>query len=505
LPETYIELLRLFKEESRLHRDQIAHFQSTVDSLQATVDSLNQTITEQRATIEELNRIIRELTEQKNKDSHNSSKPPSSDGLKKPSPKSLRKPSGKKQGGQPGHPGTNLMVIDKPTEVIKHMPELCSGCPHYQECLTHARVCETRHVIDAEVKVSVIAHEVLQVTDCPCHNGTLKGDFPSDVNAYVQYGVNLQALAIALNTVGAVSYNRASEILRGMFNIPISKGTISAMVSRLAGSLDGTMEQIRQALIDSKLKHCDETGTRVDGKTNWVHVVCNDLYTYLTIHRKRGYDGMISGNVLPNCSDGILVHDCWVPYWKFPQFTHALCNAHLLRELVGVAENHPDTEWATDFTNLLMEMKKVRDQAIAKGESCLSYYYINKFSKRYDEVIEKAYRENPEPEATEKRRGRKKRGKVLALIDRLKKYKASICLFIKDLTVPFDNNPAERDIRMVKTKTKVSGCFRSDDGSVGYFKIMSYVGTAKKHGHNAYNAILAGVKGHPECCLVLGS
>jgi len=494
LPETYAELLQLFIKESQQYRDQIAQLQRTNDSLQKT-------IAEQTATIEELKRVIQELTEKKNKNSHNSSKPPSSDGLKKPNPKSLRKPSGKKQGGQPGHSGANLMVPSEPTEVVKHMPKSCSSCPHYQECLAHAHVCETRHVIDAEVKVTVIAHEVLQVTDCPRCNETLKGVFPPNIKATVQYGDNLQALAIALNTIGAVSYNRTSEILRGVFNIPISKGTISAMVSRLAGSLDGTLEQIRQALIDSKRNHCDETGTRVEGKTNWVHAVCNERYTHLTVHRKRGFEGMTAGGILPYYN-GLVVHDCWAPYWKFPELKHALCNAHLLRELTGVAENHPDTEWAANFIDLLMEMKTVHDKAIAREKSCLSYYYLSKFSKRYDEVIEKAYQENPEPVITEKKRGRKKRGKVLALIDRLKKYKAEVCLFIRDLTVPFDNNQAERDIRMVKTKTKVSGCFRSYDGAVDYLKIMSYVGTAKKHGHNAYSAILEGVKGHPECCLV---
>ena len=171
------------------------------------------------ATVKELNQTIKELKEQLNKNSKNSSKPPSSDGLKKPAPKSLRKPSGKKAGAQEGHQGTHLEIVADPDETIKHMPSACEGCPYYQMCKGTACIAEKRHVIDAVVTVNVVEHQALEIPICMLHGGTRKGDFPSDVNTSVQYGENLQALSVALNTVGAVSIKRTHEILSGVFRV----------------------------------------------------------------------------------------------------------------------------------------------------------------------------------------------------------------------------------------------------------------------------------------------
>lgn len=172
-----------------------------------------------------------------------------------------------------------------------------------------------------------------------------------------------------------------------------------------------------------------------------------------------------------------------------------MCCAHLLRELNGVIENHPEQTWAPGFRDLLLGMKKVRDKALAKGKDEVSYYHLHKFDKKYDEIIKTAYAENPLPEETTKKRGRKKKSKVLNLISRLENYKASVCLFINNLCVPFDNNQAERDLRMIKVKTKVSGCFRSKEGAQEYLTIMSYIGTAHKHGINAFTAIKEALNG----------
>ena len=357
-----------------------------VNSLTSTVDSLNATINAQTQLIAQLNQTIQELKEQLNKNSKNSSKPPSSDGFKKPAPKSLRKPSGKKAGGQNGH-------------------------------------------------------QALELPICMLYGDTRRGAFPSDVKAAVQYGENLQSLAVALNTVGAVSIKRTHEILSGVFNIPIATGTISSMVKRCADSLSETVGKIKDKMIGSALGHFDETGTRVDKK---------------------------------------------------------LWCAHLLRELTGIDENHSEQKWASAFIDLLLEMKKVKDKSVEKGKDFLSYYHYHKFDKKYDELIEQARKENPLPKTTEKKRGRKKKGKILALVERLANYKASVCLFIHNFNVPFDNNQAERDLRMIKVKTKVSGCFRTEEGARDYLKIMSYVGTAHKQGYNAYEAIKNAITGHPD-------
>jgi len=494
----------------------IASLHRIIDALNETIRNLQQTNADLSTTIDELNKTIdgltltiKELKEKLGLNSSNSSKPPSSDGYKKPSPKGLRKPSGKKAGGQDGHSGTTLNYMAEPDETVLHEPSACQNCPCHDTCMNNACVGETRQVIDAVVTVKVTDHQLVVIESCPLSGEQQKGEFPDDVKAPVQYGENLQALTVALNTVGAVSVNRTHEILSGVFGIPISTGTISNMVGRCAKGLTEIVETIRQKLTESALDHFDETGTRVDGKTMWVHSASNLEYTHMTINAKRGKVGMDAGGVLPYFK-GTAVHDCWAAYWKFIQILlHALCCAHLLRELICAEENHADQKWATEFKTLLLEMKKARDDAVASNIWKLSEEDIQEFERRYDKIIKHGYAENPlpkEPDETEKKkRGRKKKGKTLALIERLDKYKASVCLFIHDFSVPFDNNLAERDIRVIKVKTKVSGCFRSLLGAQSYLKIMSYVSTAKKHGLSAYEAIRRAISGNPESILSRGT
>lgn len=468
-----------------------------VDSLTIALNSLQQSFDAQTALVANLNQTIQELKEQLNKNSKNSSKPPSSDGFKKPAPKSLRKSAGKKVGGQDGHQGTHLAVISDPDEIVKHMPSACEGCPHYKMCKRTACIAERRHIIDAVVTVNVTEHQQLEIPICMLRGDTRKGSFPTNVKATVQYGENLQALSVALNTVGAVSVKRTHEILSGVFNIPIATGTISSMVRRCADAVSETVNRIKQKVTESGLGHFDETGTRVDKKLWWVHDASNCEFTYLDISPKRGHVGMEQCGVLPSFH-GIAMHDCWASYWNYMDCRHAVCCAHLLRELTGIAENHPKQKWAAAFIDLLLEMKKLKDKAVETGKESLSYYHYHKFDKRYNELIKQGREENPLPVVTEKKRGRKKKGKILALIERLDNYKASVCLFIRNFNVPFDNNQAERDIRMIKVKTKVSGCFRTEEGARDYLKIMSYIGTAHKQGYNAYEAIKNAISGNPD-------
>ena len=472
----------------------------TMEFVQQLMDqnvALTMQVSEMNETIKELNQTIKELKEQLNKNSKNSSKPPSSDGLKKPSvnkDRSLRQKSSKKQGAQEGHDGKYLSVIADPDFIEPHMHSDCEGCPYHDNCLDKACIKETRHEIDAEVVVNVTAHQLVVVKECPLHHCEKVGSFPSDIKATVQYGKNLQAMVVAFNTVGAVSINRTHEILSSVFDIPLSTGTIKNMVTRCADELKPTYDKIFHIMVNLGLVHCDETGTRVDGKIWWVHNVSDMDFTYLGIHKKRGHLGMDDLGILP-AFKGIVVHDCWASYWKYPDIAHAVCCAHLLRELNGVIENHPEQTWAPEFRDLLLAMKKVRDKSLAKGKDEVSYYHLHKFDKKYDEIIKTAYAENPLPEETTKKRGRKKKSKVLNLISRLENYKASVCLFINSLCVPFDNNQAERDLRMIKVKTKVSGCFRSKEGAQEYLTIMSYIGTAHKHGINAFTAIKEALNG----------
>ena len=463
-------------------------------------ENLTASVAELTDTVDKLKQTIEELREQLNKNSRNSSKPPSSDGLGKPTVKkdrSLREASGKKQGAQEGHEGVCLSIISNPDHTENHMHSDCEGCPYHDACLEKACIKETRHEIDAVVTVDVTAHNLFSVPECPLHGGSRTGHFPADIKAAVQYGKNLQAMVVAFNTVGAVSIKRTHEILSSVFHIPLATGTIKNMVTRCADSLKGTHEKIRLKMTTRGLIHCDETGTRVDGKTWWVHNASDRDYTYLTINKKRGRIGMDEAGVLPHAR-GIIVHDCWGSYWQYPDVTHAVCCAHLLRELNGVIENHPEQTWAPKFRRLLLDMKKSRDEAVQEHRDELSSQQLSKFDTEYDDIIKTAYEENPLPETSAKKRGRKKKSKVLNLICRLDNYKASVCLFIKNLCVPFDNNQAERDLRMVKVKTKVSGCFRSEEGAQEYLTIMSYIGCANKHHINAFTAIREALNGNPD-------
>ena len=473
--------------------------QQLLDQIAALVEqnaNLTAQISELTSKIAELQQTIRELEEKKNKNSRNSSKPPSSDGYAKP-PKSLRGKSGKKQGGQEGHEGTNL-AQRKPDKIIGCMPSKCDKCPRHDECMKNAKVTESRQVIDAVIKTEVVQYNKCRITNCPLHGWSRDGQFPKDVNGPVQYGENLQALVVSLNTVGAVSIARTHEILANVFDVPLSTATIKSMISKCAANLSDVIPEIGNRLVDSEVDNADETGIRVDKKLHWAHVLCNAKYTLIRVHPKRGWEAMEDIGYLLRFH-GILIHDCWAPYWKHPgDIAHAICCAHLLRELTGVEENHPDYTWPGKFRELLLDMKKARDRRYEKGDTELSPYYQHKFSRQYDEIIDTAYAETPVPEPKSgSKKGRKKRGKVLALVDRLKEYKASVCLFIKNFAVQFDNNQAERDLRMTKAKTKISGCFRTIDGAQEYLDIMSYASTARKLGYNAYLAIQNAISGDP--------
>ena len=479
--------------------EQIASLTKIVEELTARNAELAQSVSDLTAENEQLKATIKELEEKKNKDSHNSSKPPSTDGYKKPPvPKSLRGKSDKKTGGQPGHEGKNHAQTE-PDRVVRCMPSKCAHCPHHDECAEKAEVRERRQVYDAVVKIEVIEYDRMRVTNCPEHGWTREGSFPSGLNAPVQYGETLQALVVALNTVGAVSICRTQEILSNVFGVPLSEGTIASMVTRCADNLDPVIARIGRLVIQSDVDHADETGFRVEGSLHWAHVLCNGAYTLIALSKKRGWTGMQEIGWLPQFH-GILVHDCWGPYWKATGVTHSICCAHLLRELTGIEENNPDFTWPKAFKELLLEMKKVRDKAFDQGKQKLSYYYYRKFDSEYDRIIETAYQETPEPLSLpgKKRRGKMKRGKALALVDRLKTLKGEVCLFTKNFHVPFDNNQAERDLRMIKAKTKVSGCFRTEKGAKEYLNIMSFVSTAKKLGKNAYEAIKNAVSGSPD-------
>ena len=459
------------------------------------INSLQDTISSLQATIKELQRQL-------GLNSQNSSKPPSTDGFKKPRTKSLRQSSGKKVGGQKAHKGSCQKIPHEPDEVKQHYPDKCLTCPHLSECKSRGSVfkCgQSRFVIDAKIETIVTEHQAMEVAHCPCSNEKLSATFPSDVKAYTQYGSTISVLATIFNTFGAVSTNRIQTIFKNLLDVTISEATILSMIDKGASLVTDTVKQIKAHIeTNSEIAHADETGLNVNSQKYWVHTASTDKYTYLILHKRRGLEGVKANGAIVDYK-GVVVHDCWGPYFKLDNIKHSVCCAHILRELNGVIDAEESHVWAKRFKHLLLNMKKSKEQALDSNKTELDESLLKLLLKEYDEILDYADIEFPSPKKVEgKGRGRTKKGKTRSLIERLRKLKDEVCRFVQDFTVPFDNNLAERDLRNIKTKIKVSGCFRTTEGAENYLKIMSYIGTAKKNGINAVKALKAAFDGTPD-------
>ena len=461
----------------------------------------NALLTERNRELEkkvaELEAIVGELCRRLGLNSRNSSKPPSSDGYDKPKPKSLRKPSGKKSGGQPGHRGSHMEIPHEPDEVRHHFPQKCQECPHLSSCQEQGNFActESRYVVDVDITTKVTEHQTLQPTNCLYEEVQRTARFPENVKAHIQYGDSVTVLVSLLSTYGAVSYERIHVILSSLMDIQLSTGTLVNMVARCADKVGPTLLDIQKLLTQNAINHYDETGIRVHGRIYWVHNSSSANYTYQTIHENRGQLGINDNGVINNSSE-VAVHDCWASYWKATNVTHAVCAAHLLRELEGVVENASDHTWAYDFGGMLHRMKAQKERDMACGKENAGTYHLHKFSREYDRIMRKAEAQCPSPSApVEKKRGRPKKGKEGSLIARLIKIKDAVMRFFTDFRVPFDNNQAERDLRNCKTKAKVSGCFRSKEGAQDYLNISSYISTGRKQGISAFHALQAAFSG----------
>lgn len=456
--------------------------------------------------IERLNGVIASLQEElkesvrKNRmDSSNSSKPPSSDGYRKPKPISLRERGGRTPGGQPGHKGHNMAIPHDPEEVIVHYPTGCEQCPRFSECCSQSafNCSESRYVVDAVMLTKVTEHRRMDAT-CPMasvDDNKMSGSFPENVKAYVQYGDSFDVIAGLMDSYGAMSDFRISELMRAFFGVTLSPGTVVSMTKRCAEMVGPALKKIHEAIVASPVGHFDESGARTGGILEWVHNSSTDLFTYLTLSPKRGMIGIEENGVLPQFN-GVAVHDCWSPYFRYDNIKHSVCCAHILRELKGIESFEPDHKWPGMFEYLLLSMKSAKEDAQEMGIDHLTDMQWEYYDWFYNLVMKVAGMEcPPPPEPIIKRRGRKRKGKERSLIERLGDLKDQIFLFAKDFRVPFDNNQAERDIRNVKTKVKVAGCFRSSEGAQNYLDITSYLSTARKHGIGMFEAMKSAFDG----------
>jgi len=491
-----VECLPNFSELSSAEKDElIVRLFAELRLLRETVETLTNRVVFLEAENKELRDEVKDLRGKLAKNSKNSSKPPSSDGLKKPQPKSLRKPSGKKPGGQQGHAGTRLEMAEQPDHVVSHTVEECRQCGCSLESVDAADQ-RRRQVVDIPpINLEVTEHraEIKCCPGCGCRN---EAAFPAEVKTSVQYGSRIKSLLVYLNQYQLLPYERTVQLVEDLFSHTISQGTLSNWNAECYRNLESTEEQIRQAILASEVAHFDETGIRQQGKLHWLHTASTEYLTFYGLHARRGKEAMNELGILPNYT-GCAVHDHWKSYFAF-SCDHSLCNAHHLRELTYLAEQEQQG-WATSMIELLLEAKETCEAA---SENCLAEdsAELASIRVRYDALLAKGLAQNfPPPETSKKKkRGRRKQSKAKNLLDRLRDFKAEVLAFLTHPLIPFDNNQGERDIRMAKLKQKISGCFRGENGGKIFSRIRGYLSTLRKNNLKILDGIQSAFKQSPK-------
>lgn len=430
---------------------------------------------------EKLEEQVQKLAARVNQTSENSHRPPSSEPFVKP--KSLRQKTGRKPGGQIGHPGETLLRERHPDRTITLEADYCPDCGFDLSTVpAHDHV--KRQTQDVDIR-RVSTDYFAQKKICPnCHR-PVTAKFPEEVSHYIQYGPTISAIMVYLNQGNNIPFDRLAKVSRDVFNTPLSQGTLVNMVEECGMSLETSMSYIKAKLLAAPVINADETGIRVKGSLRWLHSVSNASYTYLETHPKRGNKATEQINLLPNYH-GILIHDFWKSYFAYEKCQHALCNAHILRELTGIVDNF-HLQWASDMKALLLELYA---QVMAEG-GFLVGHPLTAFKVRYDNILADGRLEDPVEisENPSTKRGRVPKTKAQNLWERMAHYKEDILRFAADWEIPFDNNLAERDIRMAKIFGKISGGFRSEDGNIHYGRIRSYLSTANKQGYSMFDAL----------------
>lgn len=430
---------------------------------------------------------------QAKRDSRTSSKPPASDGLGRRT-KSLRKKSGKKAGGQLGHRGETLHLVAAPDEIVERRPAWCAHCqtPLADE---PALVGERRQVHELPaVRVRITEFQSLQVR-CPACQQVSVGAFPAEAPSRAQYGPQLRALAVYLVEEQLVPLGRVQQLLTDLFGLRLGRGTLVGWIQQASALLAPVETQLKAALQHTPVLHNDETGVRRGGRLAWAHVASTNRLTHYAIHAKRGRAATDAIGILPTYV-GVSVHDGWTPYHTHTRCRHALCNIHHLRELTFLEEAYQQT-WAKDLKALLLEMKQTVEQARASGATTLPLLQRRAFRARYHALLANGLAAHPPPLRRPGQRGRLRQSPARNLLERLTLGHEAVLAFLDDLTVPFDNNQAERDLRTLKMHQKVSGCFRSDPGAAAFARLRSYLATLRKQGQPLLAALQTVFSGRP--------
>jgi transposase len=428
---------------------------------------------------------VSSLEQRLNKNSKNSHQPPSSEGLKKP-PRQSSKKSKRKPGGQKGHVGQTLKFSDNPDQIIQHGADQCQGCGESLVEVAGAVIARCQEIEIPEKPVQVIEHQRLEKS-CPCCGQRNQGQWPAHLTGNVQYGRRFKALCLYLMVYQLLPYHRTAELLETLFGYQPGGGSLKSMLEQAYLALQQVEAAIKVAIRGSPVGHGDETSIRVEGQTRWLHVVSTLCYTYYYWSCYRGQKAHLVDGLLAEY-EGILMHDAYRAYFGH-SYSHALCNAHLLRELQAIYEADPSQHWTRHLSRLLRTAWAWVKRAQAAGDLQLPLADQERVLALFDEIVAQADQQNPPQPRQAGQRGRVAQSDARNLLDRLILYKAAYLRFVSDFRVPFDNNLAERDLRMSKLQQKISGCFRTSLGADIFCRVRGYISTLRKQGHHLLSAL----------------
>ena len=469
-------------------RERIHELESQVKFKDARIEALESQAIEYQERINELESLL-------NQNIQRNSKPPSTNAfVDKKTKQGSQEGSSKHPGGQKGHPGSTLNKVEDPDEITYHRLHECRCCGRNIE---EAEVTgyENRQEFDIIVIRKVTEHRA-EIKKCPYCNFKNKADFPKSITKPVQYGITALTIAIYLRNYQLIPYNRIKNLFENVFGFKISPDTIIRAEKKLYYKLKGVINHIKKQLIKEDVIHGDETGINVSGGGEQCHLISTKKYTYYFHYKSRGFKAMNKMGVLPKYR-GILVHDCWKSYFKY-KCEHALCNVHIQRELDYIYIKYKQ-KWAKEMSDLLYEIKEQADCARKLGTK-IDEVTIKTFIEKYHSILMKGFEGNPPPEISKDdvvKRGIQAQSKAKNLLDRLEKYEKEILRFATDLRVPFSNNQAERDLRMITVQQKISGDFRKPYGADVFCRIRGYISTLIKNNMPVISSLHAAIKDVP--------
>jgi transposase len=438
------------------------------------------------AEVRALRRQVKELKGRLALNSRNSSKPPSSDGLAKPAPKSLRPKTGRRPGGQPGRAGRTLQPVAHPHHVQVHRLGRCPCGLCHSRSLRPEPVLghEKRQVFELPQKPLEVTEHQAEIKRCPVSGRLVTASFPEGVKAPAQYGPRFKAQMVYLNVEHFIPFQRLTRMCEDLYGQPLSEATVVAANQRAYDHLAPFEQRLVELLPQVPLNHCDESGVRVAKSLHWLHVVSNPWLTFYGVHPKRGAEAMNDFGILPRCRNW-LMHDHWKPYFTYHDCLHALCNEHHLRELKFLYEEHQEA-WAQEMSRFLLDCLERR-----KSQGVLDERQFKKIQVQYRALLKKARHRHPRGQSSGPQ------SKAANLLTRLEDFELNVLAFTIFEEVPFTNNGAERDIRMEKTRQKVSGCFRTLHGARVFARLRSYISTCRKQGRNIWEELHNAMVGKP--------